>query len=133
MKRYYTTQTEFSDLWDAISILQVKYDNCKETQTKMELKKKIQQLETWFVKGSGLNAYQDIIASKEYDDLYQANYQVFKGVDLSKSDIDGKLISGYQLDRLNVIRNRAKRAMNQKFLLQDPEEIKIRDGKRILN
>ena len=131
MKRYYTTQTEFSDLWDAISILQVKYDNCKEVSTKMELKKKIQEFETWFVKGSGLNAYQDIIASKEYDDLYNANYQVFKAVDLSKEDVEGKLISGHQLDQLNINRNRAKRTLNQKFLLIDSEEIKIKNGKRM--
>lgn len=131
MKRYYTTQTEFADLWDIISILQVKYDNCKEIPTKMELKKKIQEHEAWFLKKSGLPTLQIITRSKEYSDLYEANYQVFKAVDLAKSDKEGKLISGYQLDQLNVNRNRAKRTLSQKFLLEDPEEIKIRDGKRI--
>ncbi len=131
MKRWYRTQLEFSEILDQISIIQVKYDNATEDSVKSKLGEKLRVLEQMFEKGSGLKSYQTIMRSREYNDLYEANLAVFKGVDVAKNDPEGKVISGYQLDKLNTKRNEMKRAISQKFLGEDPEEIKIKDGKKI--
>ena len=131
MKKWYRTQIEFSDILDQISIIQVKYDNATEDSVKSKLGEKLRVLEQMFEKGSGLKSYQIIMRSREYNDLYEANLAVFKGVDVAKNDPEGKIISGFALDKLNTKRNEMKRAISQKFLGEDPEEIKIKDGKKI--
>lgn len=131
MKKWFRTQIEFAELLDLISITQVKYDNAKESNVKNKLGEQLRLLEIIFEKGSGLKSYQTIMRSREYNDLYEANLAVFKGVDIAKNDPEGKVISGYQLDKLNTKRNEMKRAISQKFLGEDPEEIKIKDGKKI--
>ena len=125
MKRWYHTKTEFAEIFDQLLIYQVKYNNTKNNKIKQELAEKIRDIEYRIVKCSGYKEYHKVMISKEYDDLYNANYAIFCGINQAKDDQDGKIISGYQLDKLNVDRIKAKRQLSQRFLGESPEEIKI--------
>ncbi len=117
---------------DELSILQIKYQQVKDAKLKELIAGQIRDMESRIVKAIGFKTYQKVIGSKEFAELYDKNFAVFEGVDLSKSDPHGYVISGYKLDQLNVKRGAAKRNLCALFCGGESEEIKIKsDGSQI--
>lgn len=132
MRRFYPIPLEFGDVCDLLTIYQIKYNHAKDNKAKQELGVYIRDIEHRVTKSAGLKTYHAIIRSEQYNSLYEVNQKIYDAVNIAKKDKEGKIMSAYQLDQLNVNRNKAKRALNYKFLGEESSEVKLDgEGERI--
>ena len=73
------------------------------------------------IKQLGASKYQEIIDSEENEALVDANYKVFKAVDLAKEN----KISAKEVDDLNYLRYICKGALQKKFFGTELNEKKV--------
>jgi hypothetical protein len=125
-------QISVDEGFDRLSILSVKYQQVTDPKLKEILSGQIIDLETRIAKSIGYKTYQNIIKSVEYSNLYDSNLEVFDGVNLAKSDVNGEKISGHELDKLNNKRTSAKRSLLQKFCGIESEEVKIKGSGELI-
>lgn len=79
------------------------------------------KLKNHIINQIGLLKFNKIITSREYQILFQANENTFQAVEKAKKN----LISGYELDKNNTKRYKAKQKIQKKFFLKKLKEIKI--------
>ena len=114
------------EVWDRLSIYEIKHAIAKET--KLKISEQITDLESRIIKRIGFKLYHKIKLSKYYHELVEANQAVFDGVNKSRK----KEISGFDLNRLNEIRSEKKKNLNIIFFGDEMGEVKIdENGERI--
>lgn len=131
MKRWYGIQVDLAEVLDRYSILEVKYNNCKETKLKTQIAARKKQLENWIIKDMGTIEFQKIIKSKEYNDLYEANQYIYNSIEVAEKDEEWKILSAHQLNNINKKRTIVKRLIMNKFFLSEPDEIKMKEGRKV--
>ena len=131
MKRWYGIQVDLAEVLDRYSILEVKYNNCKETKLKTQIAARKKQLENWIIKDMGTIEFQKIIKSKEYNDLYEANQYIYNSIEVAEKDEEWKILSTHQLNNINKKRTIVKRLIMNKFFLSEPDEIKMKEGRKV--
>lgn len=131
MKRWYGIQVDLAEVLDRYSILEVKYNNCKETKLKTQIAARKKQLENWIIKDMGTIEFQKIIKSKEYNDLYEANQYIYNSIEVAEKDEEWKILSAHQLNNINKKRTIVKRLIMNKFFLSEPDEIKMKEGGKV--
>ncbi len=103
--------------FDYLSILEVKRNKNK---TELNINN-YQNCYDFIKKQLDTNMFNDIMISKEYNDLYSANLNTFNAVDLVKNDS----ILGSTVDSYNYARYLAKVALQERFFPEPLSEVKI--------
>jgi hypothetical protein len=107
-------------VFDMLSISQVKIIKAPK-ENKQKLVYNYQQLSKEIIKQIGFDLYADIIESKEYQELRNANEKTFDLVDQVKKDNGlAKLV-----DDSNYNRYQKKTALQNKFFNNEVKEVKI--------
>jgi len=68
--------------------------------------------------------YWKIKTSPEYRALRDANFEVFKSVDIAEDETKGNHVSAYEVAQLNLLRYECKKKLQQKFFDSDVTEFK---------
>jgi hypothetical protein len=107
-------------VFDILSISQVKIIKSS-NENKQKLVHNYQELSKEIINQIGLDLYSDIVASKEYQELRDANEKTFDLVDQVKNDKGlAKLV-----DDSNYSRYQKKVALQNKFFNNEVKEVKI--------
>jgi len=107
-------------VFDILSISQVKIIKSS-NENKQKLVYNYQELSKEIINQIGLDLYSDIVASKEYQELRDANEKTFDLVDQVKNDKGlAKLV-----DDSNYNRYQKKTALQNKFFNNEVKEVKI--------
>lgn len=107
-------------VFDILSISQVKIIKSS-NENKQKLVHNYQELSKEIINQIGLDLYSDIVASKEYQELRDANEKTFDLVDQVKNEKGlAKLV-----DDSNYSRYQKKTALQNKFFNNEVKEVKI--------
>ncbi len=116
-----TVSVDEAVAFDMLTILFVKKDFCSDANKRDSIKKQIKKLEKEIIASIGNQKFQSILLSKEYNDLYESNVDVFEGVERARSDE----ISAKELDTLNQKRTTAKRNFQGFHFGKEMVEVKL--------
>lgn len=105
---------------DYCAILFVKNSNAI-GDNKKKLSEEVDNVCAYIAGQIGISLFEEILGSKEWEKLIEANSEVFKGVDKAKTNS----ITAFELDRLNFARYLAKIELQRKFFNSEVTEQKI--------
>lgn len=117
-------QISLEESLDRLAIITIKYNITNDPKLKEKLSAQLLDLEMRIAKAIGYKKYQELMKSKEYSELFEANQSVFDGVDRSETR-DEKFLA-YDLNELNKKRTAAKRNISLKYCNEESQEVKIR-------
>ena len=109
-----------AEVYDRLSIVEVKTSYAKKFETKRDLSEQILYLMNALSNFLGYDFSRTIYLSQEYKDLYEINRQLFDYIDKSKKDG----FPASEIDKLNHKRYLAKKEIQEKYFGK-LEEIKL--------
>lgn len=114
-------QVQEAEVFDRLSILEVKYNKTNNLDIKNNLNKQIEELKAQINLAIGHDLEKLIYNSKLYKNLYNTNYKLYEFVDLAKKD----QIKASEVDNYVYIRHLAKKELQEEFFNNSFEEVKI--------
>lgn len=102
--------------FDMLAILDVKLSFAQEDEAKLKLKHSFSLLEEEIKKKVGVYLYNKIINSEEFNDLINANLQIFVAIDMLNNNL-GEVEASYVND-LNYQRYKVKSKLQSNFFPQ---------------
>lgn len=120
MKPKINFELDTAEVYDRLSILEVKKAHCKDVAISQSLAEQCLDIMNLLNIELGYDNARQVYLSSEYKKLYLANYEIFELIDKLKSED----ISPKDVDSKNYLRYSAKKALQEKFF-GELEEIKL--------
>lgn len=121
IKGYGYTKMSIAEMFDRLSIIEVKIFNRPIEKEKLIIQKQEQQED--INNTIGYDLAKEIYCSPEYMKLYNENFNLFSLVDLVKKE--DKQSVGYKIDQGVYSRFLAKKELQNKFFSEELNEVKV--------